>query len=188
MAGSCARTTRTASVAPTSTNIETTTSARILLPIIPPSKRHRIVGPLKTAVRILRGGPACPVVNAPRSRGSQTPLYWPSHLPLGSRRVSEASVHRSAIRLFAILFFLSGVAGLVYEVTWTRLLRLPMGNTVHSMTTVLAAFMGGLALGAWIAGRWIERGGSPLGTYAKLEAAIGVFCFVLPWLVQAETP
>src|SRR5262245_22896326 len=109
-------------------------------------------------------------------------------LGLGHRGASEASVQRSAIGLFAVLFFLSGVAGLIYEVTWTRLLRLPMGNTVHSMTTVLAAFMGGLARGAWIAGRWIERRGSPFGTYAKLEAAIGLFCFVLPWLVQAETP
>lgn len=97
-------------------------------------------------------------------------------------------MHRPGVRLFAVLFFLSGMAGLVYEVCWTRLLRLPMGNTVHSLTVVLAAFMAGLALGAWIAGRWVERRGHPLRAYALLEAGIAVACLALPWLVQAETP
>jgi spermidine synthase len=90
--------------------------------------------------------------------------------------------------LFSTLFFLSGLAGLVYEVCWTRLLRLPLGNTLHSMTAVLTAFMAGLALGAWLAGRWIDRRGNPLRTYALLEAAIGVVCFLLPWMVAAWEP
>ena len=94
----------------------------------------------------------------------------------------------SARSLFSLLFFLSGAAGLVYEVCWTRLLILPMGSTVHSLTAVLTAFMGGLALGAFLAGRWIDRGGRPLRVYATLEAGIGVFCFVLPWIVAAEQP
>jgi len=90
--------------------------------------------------------------------------------------------------LFSLLFFLSGLAGLVYEVCWTRLLRLPMGNTVYSLTVVLTAFMGGLALGSYLAGRWIDRKGNPLRVYAILEAAIGVFCLAMPWIVSAEQP
>ena len=90
--------------------------------------------------------------------------------------------------LFSLLFFLSGAAGLVYEVCWTRLLILPMGSTVYSMTAVLTAFMGGLALGAFLAGRWIDHHGRPLRVYAQLELGIGLFCFVLPWIVQAEQP
>ena len=56
-------------------------------------------------------------------------------------------------RLFVLLYAASGAAALVYEVTWTRLLTLQLGHTVAAASTVLAAFMGGLALGAWIAGR-----------------------------------
>jgi spermidine synthase len=97
-------------------------------------------------------------------------------------------MQRRARAVFSILFFLSGLAGLVYEVCWTRLLVLPMGNTVYSLTAVLTAFMGGLALGAFLAGRWIDQRGRPLRVYAWLEAGIGGFCFVLPWIVQAEQP
>ena len=95
---------------------------------------------------------------------------------------------QGARSLFSLLFFLSGAAGLVYEVCWTRLLILPMGSTVYSMTAVLTAFMGGLALGAFLAGRWIDRHGRPLRVYALLELGIGAFCLVLPWVVQAEQP
>ena len=95
---------------------------------------------------------------------------------------------RASAALFSTLFFLSGMAGLIYEVCWTRLLRLPLGNTLHSMTAVLTAFMAGLALGAWLAGRWIDRRGHPLRVYAALEAAIGIVCFALPWLIAAQEP
>ncbi|PIP72916.1 MAG: hypothetical protein COW89_03815, partial [Nitrospinae bacterium CG22_combo_CG10-13_8_21_14_all_47_10] len=46
-----------------------------------------------------------------------------------------------------LFFFVSGSTGLIYEVVWTRLLTLVMGNTHYSISTVLTAFMGGLALG-----------------------------------------
>ena len=48
-------------------------------------------------------------------------------------------------RLFVLLYAASGAAALVYEVAWTRLLTLQLGHTVASASTVLAAFMGGLA-------------------------------------------
>jgi spermidine synthase len=47
-----------------------------------------------------------------------------------------------------LCFFLSGAAGLVYEVVWTRMLGLVFGHTVFAVTTLLAAFMAVLALGA----------------------------------------
>src|SRR5207244_810285 len=55
-------------------------------------------------------------------------------------------------RLFFFLYGASGAAALVYEVAWTRLLTLQLGHTVAAASTVLAAFMGGLAIGAWLAG------------------------------------
>src|SRR5262245_48184324 len=58
-------------------------------------------------------------------------------------------------RFLVLLYSVSGAAALVYEVVWTRLLALQLGHTVAAASTVLAAFMGGLAIGAWIAGRWV---------------------------------
>src|SRR5437773_3760865 len=57
-------------------------------------------------------------------------------------------------RVLIALYTASGAAALVYEVVWTRLLTLQLGHTVAAASTVLAAFMGGLAIGASIAGRW----------------------------------
>src|SRR5213594_3920028 len=91
---------------------------------------------------------------------------------------------RSDQRVFVALYAASGAAALVYEVAWTRLLTLQMGHTVAAASTVLAAFMGGLALGAWIAGR---RGGG-LGAYATLELLIALDALALPALLAACGP
>ncbi|MFQ5671960.1 MAG: fused MFS/spermidine synthase [Nitrospinales bacterium] len=87
-----------------------------------------------------------------------------------------------------LFFFLSGVTGLIYEVVWTRLLTLVMGNTHYSVATVLTAFMGGLALGSFLGGRLIDRGFDPLKVYAFLEFCIGVYCFFVPALTELALP
>ena len=90
--------------------------------------------------------------------------------------------------LFVGLYTLSGAAALVYEVAWTRLLTLQMGHTVSAVSTVLAAFMGGLAIGAWIAG-WLRLSGSwRLRTYAILEILIALIAIVLPLMLRATQP
>lgn len=95
---------------------------------------------------------------------------------------------RTASRLLLFAFFVSGICGLVHEVTWTRLLRHVMGNTTFAVTTVLTVFMAGLALGSLIAGRVIERRTDPVRVFALLEGAIGVTCLVLPWAIDALEP
>jgi spermidine synthase len=82
------------------------------------------------------------------------------------------------------LFFLSGFAGLVYEVTWTRMFALVFGATTFAISTVLAAFMAGLALGSFYFGRLIDRRGDPLRLYAYLEISIGVYAVTLPFLIS----
>ncbi|MBM3475622.1 MAG: hypothetical protein FJX75_20350 [Armatimonadetes bacterium] len=79
-------------------------------------------------------------------------------------------------------FFCSGATGLIYEVVWSRRLTLVFGVTVLAYSTVLAAFLGGLALGSLIFGRIADRRTDPLRLYAMLEAAVGLFCFATPWL------
>src|SRR5580765_1084629 len=90
-------------------------------------------------------------------------------------------------RLFVLLYALSGAAALVYEVTWTRLLTLQLGHTVAAASTVLAAFMGGLALGAWVAGR-LGRAAPSLRAYAGLELVVAAAALLLPFALAASVP
>ena len=82
----------------------------------------------------------------------------------------------------ALLFFLSGFAGLVYQVLWMRELGLVFGNTSYAAATTLAAFFIGLASGGLFWGRRAERLRAPLKAYALLEVAIALsalLCFLL---------
>ena len=55
--------------------------------------------------------------------------------------------------LFLAAYACSGLAGLIYEVAWGRTLTLYMGHTTAATSTVVAAFMGGMAAGSAIGGR-----------------------------------
>ncbi|MGE3277803.1 MAG: fused MFS/spermidine synthase [Vicinamibacterales bacterium] len=92
--------------------------------------------------------------------------------------------------VFLGLFAVSGVAALVYEVTWTRLLTLQMGHGVAAASTVLAAFMGGLAAGAAAGGRAGSRvtPRQSLALYAGLEAAVALLALLLPIGLAATRP
>ena len=90
--------------------------------------------------------------------------------------------------LILVFFFLSGACGLIYEVVWTRLLTLVIGNTVFSVTTVLTAFMAGLAIGSYGAGRLMTRSFHPVKVYGILEGGIGLYCLLIPGLLQLVIP
>jgi spermidine synthase len=72
------------------------------------------------------------------------------------------------------LFFASGLAGLVYQVVWSRMLTLVIGVGIFAVTTVVCTYMGGLALGSWAVGRYGQRWNDPLRPYGVFEAAIGI--------------
>ena len=79
------------------------------------------------------------------------------------------------IRLFIyLLFFLSGAAGLIYQLVWVRKLVLIFGNTTYATSSILTAFMGGLALGSYLIGKYADRIKTPLRFYGYLEFGIGV--------------
>src|SRR5262245_47978679 len=84
-----------------------------------------------------------------------------------------------------LLFFLSGASALIYQVLWMRLLALVFGVTVHAASTVLAAFMTGLALGSAAAGRFSDRVQRPLRAFGVAEALIAVAALATPVLLDA---
>jgi spermidine synthase len=100
------------------------------------------------------------------------------HAPTPPRR--EA---RSLLPLYFV-FFVSGCAGLVYQVMWTRSFGLVVGGTTRAAAVVLAAFFGGMALGNWLGGRFaLTSRAAALRGYAFLELAVAASALlVLGWL------
>jgi predicted membrane-bound spermidine synthase len=89
----------------------------------------------------------------------------------------------------AIVFVLSGAAGLIYESIWTRYLGLFVGHSAYAQVLVLTIFLGGMSAGAYLVGRRSERIRDPLRAYALIELAIGViglvFHDVFVWATHA---
>jgi spermidine synthase len=83
------------------------------------------------------------------------------------------------------LFFGSGATALIYEVVWAKFLAQMFGSTIYAQTAVLAVFMGGLALGNRIFGRWADGLRQPVKAYGVLEILIGIYAFWFPALDRA---
>jgi len=76
--------------------------------------------------------------------------------------------------LLLVMVFLAGAASLLYEVLWVRQLGLSFGSTAVASSVMLSAFLGGLALGSWFAGRKADSIASPLRALAWLEVGAAV--------------
>ncbi|MGH9400263.1 MAG: fused MFS/spermidine synthase, partial [Thermoanaerobaculia bacterium] len=87
----------------------------------------------------------------------------------------------------APLLFVSGLTSLVYQVAWTRELRLIFGFSTAASAAVVAIFLGGLGLGSWLLGRRADQASRPVVFYGKLELAIAASAAATPglvWLVR----
>ena len=80
-------------------------------------------------------------------------------------------------------FFLSGFAALLYQTAWLRQFSLVFGTSELAVVAVLAAYMGGLAAGAAVAGRYINRVRRPILVYGLLEAGIALSALAVPLLL-----
>ncbi len=96
--------------------------------------------------------------------------------PTGSPRSIRVTV--------LLLFVASGFCGLVYEVVWVRSLMTVFGVSAYAISTVLASFMGGIALGSFLVGRYIDRHPRPLLVYAALEVGIAAYALAVPLLFR----
>ncbi len=87
----------------------------------------------------------------------------------------------------ATFLLISGIAALTYQVTWVRLLGLSMGSTAAAISTVLAAFFLGLALGSYLAERITRNRINNLKPYILLEFVIGLSgLLLLPTLLNLD--
>ncbi|MEQ8844133.1 MAG: fused MFS/spermidine synthase [Phycisphaerales bacterium] len=94
---------------------------------------------------------------------------------------------RTGVRgwLLYVVFFLSGVAGLGYQMVWTRMFAVGLGHEAPGMLAVVAAFFGGLALGAFVIDPRIGRSDRPDRWYIGLEVMIGAWGLLTATLIPA---
>lgn len=76
--------------------------------------------------------------------------------------------------LIFVIFAFSGFSGLIYESIWTHYLKLFLGHAAYAQTLVLMIFMGGLAIGSWLAARYSKSWRNLLFAYALIEGLIGL--------------
>jgi spermidine synthase len=93
-----------------------------------------------------------------------------------------------SLRWLLGLFTVSGACGLIYEVVWMRVLTLTLSVTVYAVTTVLCAYMAGLAFGAVIAGRFVDQLPRPLVVFGIVEICIGVLGLIAPTVLFGLGP
>src|SRR5215207_5230542 len=96
----------------------------------------------------------------------------PDTAPVVAARLPGA--RRGLLPALLLLFFGTGACGLVYQQLWVRLLSLVFGVTVYAVSTVLASFFAGLALGSFVDGRLVDRARRPLQWYGVAEILVGV--------------
>src|SRR5437762_7672968 len=88
---------------------------------------------------------------------------------LGSR--TSTRIHNISVY---VLFCLSGAASLTCEVVWFKQLQFILGSSTFSVSTIVASFFAGLALGSWWGGRLADRSDHPLRLYATLEFGLSI--------------
>ena len=91
-------------------------------------------------------------------------------------------MHRAGL---LVLFFLSGITGLIYQIAWVRQSVFTFGVSVYAYSAVIGAYMIGLALGSYVMGRRIDAHARPLRTYAVLEVGIAALAALSPFLLAA---
>jgi spermidine synthase len=83
-----------------------------------------------------------------------------------------------------LVFFLSGACALIYQVIWIKMLGQVFGLTIFAISTVLTAFMAGLALGSYYFGRLIDRVRDHLLVFLLIQLGIGIYALLFPSLLD----
>ena len=98
---------------------------------------------------------------------------------------SETSSKISWWWAVAILYGLSGLTSLAYEVLWARMLSIQFGVSIFGVVLTVAAFMIGLGLGSLAGIKWAKQYNKPLVLFALLETAIALYALLLPGLLHS---
>src|SRR5213594_752986 len=119
----------------------------------------------------------------PKRRTSQAAKHHPT--PGMAPRHGQQVERRG---LLYVCFFASGMAGLTLEIVWSKYLSYLLGNSIYGVSTVVAAFLGGLGIGAIVGGRLASRTCEPLMMYARLELLVAAMGLLSPLAYHLARP
>lgn len=90
--------------------------------------------------------------------------------------MSSSQTRTAGNRLVYIVFFVSGMAAVLYQLAWQRALFVTYGTNNESITAIVAAFMLGLGLGSLFGGRLSYHTRiSRVKLFAGMEACVGAY-------------
>jgi spermidine synthase len=97
-------------------------------------------------------------------------------------RTLDREVSRRQVAIVIGGFAVSGFVALSYEVIWSRVLSLIIGSSVYAFSIMLTTFLIGLAAGAAIAARFVDRIRRPVPAFALIEVGVGVASLIGAYL------
>ena len=120
--------------------------------------------------------------------GPKCKTHHPQSASIAGDSVQSGSQYDGKVRTggLYLCLFASGIAGLIYQVLWSKYLALFVGSTGMAQVIVLCTFMGGLAMGGHLLGRRADRVKNPLKFYAYLELGIGVYALMYEPIFHAS--
>ncbi|MCX6557043.1 MAG: fused MFS/spermidine synthase [Candidatus Aminicenantes bacterium] len=115
-------------------------------------------------------------------------IYWLNEKLMSKELSAEAlpikklrKKNKTEILVYTV-FILSGLSALIYQIYFMKKISLIFGSTALAVTTVLAAYMFGLAAGSYMGGKFADRVKSPIKIYAYAELSVGMLLLVSPSL------
>lgn len=100
--------------------------------------------------------------------------------------VEEVTPGLARLALWAV--GISGLCALALEVLWTRSLVYFLDNSTHAFTTVLTAFLLGIALGSVLVSSLVDRRIRLLAAFGAVELLIGLFALLAIPVLANATP
>jgi len=85
-----------------------------------------------------------------------------------------SEIRLGVVRIVMVGIGLSGIAAMIYQIAWTRVLLLSIGPSVYAFSLIVTAFICGLALGSLIIAKFIDRLRDPVLWLALVQGAIGI--------------
>ncbi len=82
----------------------------------------------------------------------------------------------------------SSAAALLYGTLWARSFAIILGSRVEATSIFFAAFLAGLALGAWLFGRWRSTSRMPMKLYGIVQVAIAIVACGVGLLLHSHAP
>ena len=106
-----------------------------------------------------------------------------------ARAGSGASVDPLITRVILVALGISGFTSFAYEIYWTRSLVFILGNSTYALSTMLSAFLSGIAIGGYLVRFALKHVADRVLTFGFIQVFLGIFsALALPLLFFISDP